>query len=87
MLDDPVNGEVKYVNGLEQTFATFSCAPGYGVLGDSLLICLPNGVWNKQPPKCKCIDVISYIVLLNLLFPISPSFLTLFSSTSNVPIV
>ena len=52
-LSDPVNGVVEQtVSGVEQT-ATFSCDPGFGLVGTQVLICLENGTWNNQPPVCR----------------------------------
>lgn len=30
----------------------YQCRPGYKLQGPSGLVCLPNGKWNKNPPKC-----------------------------------
>ena len=52
-LSDPVNGTVEQtVYGLKQT-ATFSCDPGFGLVGTQVLTCQENGTWNNQPPVCR----------------------------------
>lgn len=30
----------------------YQCRPGYKLDGPSGLVCLPNGKWNKDPPRC-----------------------------------
>ncbi|XP_027727318.1 complement receptor type 2 isoform X3 [Vombatus ursinus] len=32
---------------------TYSCEPGYLLIGEKTIHCLPSGVWNATAPKCK----------------------------------
>ena len=48
------NSEVNHTAGT--TFgqnATYSCNPGYKVVGDSILTCQATGVWSGSVPTCQ----------------------------------
>ena len=53
-LADPTNGLVDTSEGttLNKT-ATYSCAPGYALVGDSTQFCDDDGVWSGSPPTCE----------------------------------
>lgn len=53
MLPDPVNGMVKHINGtLEGAVATYTCAPGFNLMGDSFRVCGDNARWFGSAPEC-----------------------------------
>ena len=35
------------------TIATYSCSPGYQLVGGSLRACGPSGTWNGTQPSCE----------------------------------
>ena len=52
-LTNPANGQVSYPTGTTfgQT-ATYSCDTGYNLVGDSIRMCQPTGVWSGSEPTC-----------------------------------
>ena len=52
-LPNPANGRVSHATGtkLGQT-ATYSCDPGYNLVGDSTRKCQATGVWSGSAPTC-----------------------------------
>eukprot|EP00118_Oscarella_pearsei_P003665 m.15267 g.15267 ORF g.15267 m.15267 type:complete len:1098 (+) comp26274_c0_seq1:110-3403(+) len=40
------------IKSLSASFANFSCVDGYELIGASTLVCMPNGRWNGNPPRC-----------------------------------
>ena len=53
-LTDPANGQVSHTAGT--TFgetATYSCDPGYNLVGDSNHTCRATGVWSGCAPTCQ----------------------------------
>ena len=53
-LTHPANGHVSHTGGttLGQT-ATYSCNPGYNLVGDSSRKCQATGVWSGSAPTCQ----------------------------------
>ena len=54
-LTDPANGQVSHTTGT--TFgltATYSCNPGYKLVGDINCTCQATGVWSGSEPTCQC---------------------------------
>ena len=52
-LTDPANGQVNHTT--ETTFgqaATYSCDPGYILVGDSTRTCQTDGMWSGNDPTC-----------------------------------
>ena len=53
MLPDPDNGMVTHVNGtLEGAVATYTCEPGFDLIGDNLRVCGNNTRWFGTSPVC-----------------------------------
>ena len=61
-LTDPVNGSVNHTTGtsLGQT-ATYSCDPGYNLVGDSPRTCQATGNWSGSAPTCQGVCVYELI--------------------------
>ena len=53
-LPDPANGQVSHTAGTKfgQT-ATYSCNPGYHLMGYSTHTCQATGVWSGSEPTCQ----------------------------------
>ena len=53
-LTDPANGQVDHTAGTSfgQT-ATYSCDPGYNLVGNNTRICHATGVWSGSAPTCQ----------------------------------
>ena len=51
---NPANGRVSHTTGttVGQT-ATYSCNPGYNLVGDSIRTCQATGVWSGSAPTCQ----------------------------------
>ena len=52
-LTNPANGQVNHT--AETTFgqtATYSCDPGYNLVGDSTRTCQADGIWSGSDPTC-----------------------------------
>ena len=54
-LPDPANGSVSHTTGTTfgQT-ATYSCNPGYNLVGDCTRVCQATTVWSGSAPTCQC---------------------------------
>lgn len=55
--EDPVNGQVNYLNGSSEfgTQIQYTCNPGFVLIGDGILYCLLSGSdvqWSADPPIC-----------------------------------
>ena len=53
-LTNPANGQVSHTTGttLGQT-ATYSCNPGYNLVGGGTRTCQDTGVWSGSAPTCQ----------------------------------
>ena len=64
VLAPPINGQITYSSGSStvrpiDTVATYSCDPGYRIVGRGTLTCqagLTVGAWSSAPPTCECED-------------------------------
>ena len=54
-LSDPENGNVHVTSSdfRYATTATFSCDPGYVIIGESRLVCTETGQWSAPVPTCE----------------------------------
>ncbi len=53
-LPDPANGMVVTSSGTTFTnTATYTCNPGYVLVGDATRTCQSTGVWNSTAPTCE----------------------------------
>ena len=52
-LDGPVDGTVSVSGTDYQSVATYTCLPGYALIGQANRICQLNETWSGQPPTCK----------------------------------
>ena len=51
-LDAPENGTVSVSGTTYNLVATYSCDPGYGLIGDAMRTCLATGNWSGSEPTC-----------------------------------
>jgi len=63
-LTNPVNGQVNNIAGTTfgQT-ATYSCDPGYNLVGNTQRICHATGVWSGNVPTCQGMLLLEHYVL------------------------
>ena len=52
-LDKPDNGDVIIESTLFQAIATYTCNPGYELIGTAQRICGGEGVWTGVAPTCR----------------------------------
>ena len=52
-LVDPVNGMVMMTGNSEDDTATYSCDPGFELVGEMTRICQSNSEWSGAPPICR----------------------------------
>ena len=54
-LMDPANGKVTISGNSDGDSATYSCDPGYELVGTETVICQSDGQWSDPPPVCQII--------------------------------
>ena len=61
-LTSPTNGQVNQTAGTTfgQT-ATYSCDPGYNLVGDDTRICQASGVWSGSEPNCQGMLLLEHV--------------------------
>ena len=66
-LPDPVYGQVSHMakTTLGQT-ATYSCNPGYKLVGDNIRICHASGDWSGSAPTCQ--RMLDYYIFIFIRF-------------------
>ena len=52
-LDKPDNGDVIIESTLFQAVATYTCNPGYELVGTAQRICSGEGIWSGVAPICE----------------------------------
>lgn len=52
-LDNPQNGFVRLFSTLQGATATYTCQPGFDLIGNRLRTCQANGQWSGQDPICR----------------------------------
>ncbi len=53
-LTDPMNGAVDTPSGTTfMNTATYTCDPGYTVMGTTSRICQDNAMWSSSAPTCE----------------------------------
>ena len=52
-LDDPANGQVVLNGTLFGSIATYTCDPGFILVGDVERMCQANGEWSGTEPTCE----------------------------------
>lgn len=52
-LQDPVNGRVVIKGTAVSATATYTCDPGFVLIGNSQRECLLSGQWSGQDPTCE----------------------------------
>ena len=52
-LEAPKSSRVSLSGTVVNSIATYSCFPGYELVGDETRICSTNGQWAGQAPFCK----------------------------------
>ena len=69
-LVDPANGRMTVTGNLPGDTATYTCDPGYNLVGIQNLTCGDNGLWSGSPPFCQGavgMKTVLYAYLDNLL--------------------
>ena len=61
-LSPPANGAVSITTGVTGDSATYSCDPGYNLIGATSTLCQTNSAWSNPAPTC---SLISCSVALN----------------------
>lgn len=58
-LNNPINGTVEVTLSLTKQTATFTCDPGFGLVGTAILSCESNRTWSGELPFCmrKKVDI------------------------------
>ena len=69
-LDDPNNGQVSLDGTIPGSIATYTCDPGFGLVGVMERMCQANGQWSGNEPTCegqayKTSQKIMYISVMN----------------------
>ena len=49
---NPGNGTVVVVGNSRGDMATYSCDPGFDLVGVSVRVCGDDGVWSDEAPMC-----------------------------------
>ena len=52
-LDDPDNGQVSHDETTVGSIATYTCDPGFNIVGNMTRICQENGDWSGTEPTCE----------------------------------
>ena len=57
-LHNPANGQVSHTAGTKfGQIATYSCNPGYNLVGGGPRTCQATGEWSGSAPTCQCMYV------------------------------
>ena len=62
-LTNPANGQVSHTAGT--TFgetATYSCDPGYNLVGGNTRMCQATGNWSGSTPACQCMLLLKHTI-------------------------
>ena len=69
-LDDPLNGMVMWNSLTSEGVATYTCDPGFRLVGDPTHICGSDGTWSGVPPVCEREFITTTIISLeNIIIP------------------
>ena len=60
-LTAPANGDINQNGNTPGYIATYTCDPGYELVGGSTRTCQTNGQWSADAPKCRFIIVCEYL--------------------------
>ena len=52
-LDDPMNGRVSLDETVFESIATYTCDPGFVLVGNMERICQADGTWSGTEPTCE----------------------------------
>ena len=52
-LPDPENGTVTINGTVPGSIATYTCDPGFNLIGDEQRVCQANGNWSENEPLCQ----------------------------------
>ena len=52
-LDDPNNGQVSHNETTVGSDATYTCDPGFMLIGNMIRICQASGIWSGDEPVCQ----------------------------------
>ena len=64
-LSHPDNGTVILTGLIRGSFAIYTCNIGFMITGERLRICMANGMWSGQEPKCTVSGTYIYIYTSN----------------------
>ena len=53
LLSDPANGMVVLTGASSGDMATYSCDPGFMLVGSTILTCGDDSMWSDDPPVCE----------------------------------
>ena len=53
-LSNPTNGEVMWDSLAPGGVTTYTCDPGFSLVGEPTRICGSDGTWSGMPPTCEC---------------------------------
>ena len=59
-----LNGKAHVINRTYQSRVNFTCEDGYDLVGSSSAVCLANGTWNDELPRCRSKDEFICVYLL-----------------------
>ena len=62
-LPNPTNGQVNTTGTTLGQTATYSCNPGYNLVGGSTRTCQATGAWSGSPPTCQGMLVSNKLVV------------------------
>jgi len=51
--DHPDNGRVKYFSTNYKTLASYTCDPGYDLVGNNVRQCEADAFWDSTAPTCE----------------------------------
>ena len=67
-LTNPANGQVSHTAGTRfGETATYSCDPGYTLVGGSTRICQATGNWSGRAPTCQCMLLLKHRLIFKVL--------------------
>jgi len=69
VLRAPDKGQVVLTGRSPGSVATYSCRPGYKLVGNPTRICQDDEQWSGSPPLCRCTNALFYVYVPYLLFP------------------
>ena len=69
LLENPENGQVEFTDTIEESVATYTCAEGYNLEGQSERTCMSDGEWSPSEPTCEG-ESTQYTIIMPTLYVI-----------------